>query len=95
VLVLLVVVPAAVAAQAPDLSDSKDHPSISRYAGSVIHGYDFRKFDELVLPLGPVAIVFPLPRERARLERETTIQEACDIMVNLTILIDARSAAEL
>ena len=28
-------------------------------AGSVIHGYDFRKFDELVLPLGPVAIVFP------------------------------------
>ena len=56
---LLVVVPAAVAAQAPDLSDSKDHPSISRYAGSVIHGYDFRKFDELVLPLGPVAIVFP------------------------------------
>ena len=50
---------AAVAAQTADLSGSKDHPSISRYAGSVIHGYDFRKFDELVLPLGPVVITFP------------------------------------
>ena len=25
---------------------------VSRYAGSIIIGYDFRKFDEFVLPLG-------------------------------------------
>jgi OmpA-OmpF porin, OOP family len=49
----------AVAALAQDLKDSKDHPTVSRYAGSVIIGYDFRKFDELVMPLGPVEIVYP------------------------------------
>ena len=58
-LLLLVVGAAAVAAQGADLSESKDHPAISRYAGSVIIGYDFRKFDELVLPLGPVETTYP------------------------------------
>ena len=38
---------------------SKDHPAISRYAGSVAIGYDFRKFDELVIPLSRVEITFP------------------------------------
>ena len=38
---------------------SKDHPAISRYAGSVTIGYDFRKFDELVIPLSRVEITFP------------------------------------
>ena len=39
-------------AQLQDVRASKDHPMVSRYAGSVIIGYDFRKFDEFVLPLG-------------------------------------------
>jgi outer membrane protein OmpA-like peptidoglycan-associated protein len=55
----LTVVLAAAPAQAQEVKDSKDHPSISRYAGSQIIGYDFRKFDELALPLGLVEITFP------------------------------------
>jgi OmpA-OmpF porin, OOP family len=39
-------------AQVSDVKGSKDHPLVSRYAGSVIIGYDFRKFDEFVIPLG-------------------------------------------
>jgi len=39
-------------AQLSDVKGSKDHPMVSRYAGSVIIGYDFRKFDEFVIPLG-------------------------------------------
>ncbi len=50
---------ASAAATAQDIPNSKDHPSISRYAESQIIGYDFRKFDEMVLPLGPVEITFP------------------------------------
>ena len=50
---------AAVAAQDADLAGGKDHPAISRYAGSVIIGYNFRKFDELLLPLSRVEIVIP------------------------------------
>ena len=46
--------PRAALAQLPDLKGSKDHPMVSRYAGSFIIGYDFRKFDEFVLPLGPL-----------------------------------------
>ena len=41
-------------AQLADVKGSKDHPMVSRYAGSIIIGYDFRKFDEFVIPLGPV-----------------------------------------
>ena len=41
-------------AQTTDLEGSADHPVVSRYAGSVILGYDFRKFDAFTLPLGPV-----------------------------------------
>jgi outer membrane protein OmpA-like peptidoglycan-associated protein len=33
---------------------SKDHPLISRYAGSVIVGYDTKEYDELVLPLAGI-----------------------------------------
>jgi OOP family OmpA-OmpF porin len=46
--------PQRAGAQAQDLAESHDHPTVSRYAGSVIIGYDFRKFDDYVLPLGPV-----------------------------------------
>jgi flagellar motor protein MotB len=38
--------------QGIDAADSKDHPLISRYAGSVILGYDIRDYDAFVLPLG-------------------------------------------
>jgi OOP family OmpA-OmpF porin len=56
---LLLVAPAAAGAQDADLAGSKDHPAISRYAGSVIIGYDLRKFDELVMPLSRVEVVYP------------------------------------
>lgn len=47
----LLTVPEA-SAQLQDAKGSKDHPMFSRYAGSIIIGYDARKFDELDLPLG-------------------------------------------
>ena len=50
---ILVAFSASVAlAQVSDVKGSKDHPMVSRYAGSIIIGYDFRKFDEFVIPLG-------------------------------------------
>jgi hypothetical protein len=52
VAVLLGVSPQVALAQLSDVKGSKDHPMVSRYAGSVIIGYDFRKFDEFVIPLG-------------------------------------------
>ena len=54
--------PAALA-QLSDVKGSKDHPMVSRYAGSVIIGYDARKFDEFDIPLGPLT----------RLKREENI----------------------
>ena len=50
--VLFEVSPRAALAQLSDVKGSKDHPMVSRYEGSVIIGYDFRKFDEFVIPLG-------------------------------------------
>ena len=52
--VLLGACPPSAHAQLTDVKASKDHPMVSRYAGSVIIGYDFRKFDEFVVPLGPL-----------------------------------------
>ena len=49
---LFLVTPRAALAQLSDVKGSKDHPMVSRYAGSIIIGYDFRKFDEFVIPLG-------------------------------------------
>ena len=40
-------------ALAEDVQGSRDHPRLSRFAGSEIMGYDHRAFDEFVLPLGP------------------------------------------
>jgi OmpA-OmpF porin, OOP family len=37
-----------------DVAGSKDHPTIKRYEGSAILGYDFKKFDEYGVLLGPV-----------------------------------------
>jgi OmpA-OmpF porin, OOP family len=52
---ILVAFSASVAfAEVSDVKGSKDHPMVSRYAGSIIIGYDFRKFDEFIIPLGPI-----------------------------------------
>ncbi len=44
----------ALLAQSRDAKGSKDNPVIKRYEGSTIIGYDFRKFDEFDLVLGPL-----------------------------------------
>jgi len=49
---MIVASPPAAPAQLSDVKGSKDHPMVSRYAGAVIIGYDFRKFDEFIIPLG-------------------------------------------
>jgi outer membrane protein OmpA-like peptidoglycan-associated protein len=61
---LIVAAPFSLHAQ--DVPNSKDHPSISRYAGAEIIGYDFRKFDQLTMPLGPVEIVYPPGEARTK-----------------------------
>jgi outer membrane protein OmpA-like peptidoglycan-associated protein len=50
----LLFVPGHVLAQLRDVPGSKDHPMIKRFEGSVIIGYEFKKFNDLVLLLGPV-----------------------------------------
>ncbi len=42
----------ACAAAQEDIPDSKDHPLISRYPGSVITGYHVATYDEFNLPMG-------------------------------------------
>lgn len=37
-----------------DRKESQDHPLVSRYAGSVILGYEASAFDEVVIPMSPV-----------------------------------------
>jgi outer membrane protein OmpA-like peptidoglycan-associated protein len=41
-------------AQLSDVKGSKDNPLLKRYEGSTIIGYDFRKFDEFDVLLGPL-----------------------------------------
>lgn len=43
---------AGTAAAAHDLAGAKDHPLIKRFAGSTIVGYDYKRFDEYLLPTG-------------------------------------------
>jgi OmpA-OmpF porin, OOP family len=45
---------APAAAQVKDAAGSRDNPIIKRYEGSVIIGYDFRKFNDYELLVGPV-----------------------------------------
>jgi OmpA-OmpF porin, OOP family len=40
-------------AQLRDAAGSKDHPMIKRFEGSTIIGYEFKKFNDLVVLLGP------------------------------------------
>jgi OOP family OmpA-OmpF porin len=44
--------PLPAAAQSEDLPGSADHPIVSRYAGSVIDGYEVHDFSDYDLPLG-------------------------------------------
>jgi outer membrane protein OmpA-like peptidoglycan-associated protein len=50
----VVLVAAGALAQMKDVPGSKDHPMIKRFEGSVIIGYEFKKFNDLVILLGPV-----------------------------------------
>ncbi|MCL0061253.1 OmpA family protein [Thermodesulfovibrionales bacterium] len=51
-------------AQGKDVEGSKDHPLISRFAGSVIKFYDVKQFDEYVLPLGKAVGEFDEEKRR-------------------------------
>jgi outer membrane protein OmpA-like peptidoglycan-associated protein len=42
----------ATTATAQDLAGAKDNPLLKRFAGSTIVGYDFKRFDEYVVPTG-------------------------------------------
>lgn len=75
VTVLFVVSPRTALAQLSDVKGSKDHPMVSRYAGSIVIGYDHRKFDEIVIPTGPVtknAKNDIVPTKTQRVEGEVT-----------------------
>ena len=48
---------ASVGAQAlADVKGGADHPAVSRYAGSVLVGFETQAFGELLVPLGPAAL---------------------------------------
>ena len=72
----LSVVPAR--AQPNDVQGAKDNPNIKRYDGSVILGYDFRKFNDYELVVGPVKTIDPLqtnvlgPTKSEHVEGQTT-----------------------
>lgn len=52
--ILAVTLPSqADSAEDEDLPGSADHPMVSRYAGSVIDGYEVHEFTDYDLPLGP------------------------------------------
>jgi OmpA-OmpF porin, OOP family len=51
------------AAQLKDIRGARDNPIIKRYEGSVIIGYDFRKFNDYDLLLGPVLRTEPGSKE--------------------------------
>jgi OmpA-OmpF porin, OOP family len=55
VLSVMACLPIATAmAQLSDVHGSKDHPAIKRYEGAIIIGYDYRKFGDGEVLLGPV-----------------------------------------
>lgn len=60
-----------VLAQEYDLRGAKDHPLISRYAGSVIVGHDTKEYDELLLVLGGI-IEGPVPSKSQKVEGKLT-----------------------
>jgi OmpA-OmpF porin, OOP family len=64
----------AASEQAADLKGSADHPVVSRYAGSTIAGYEIRKFDEFLLPLGPVVLQGKPPQQALAPAKSDTIE---------------------
>jgi len=70
----LIVLPEGAKAQEKDLPGSQDHPTVSRYEGSLIIGYDYRKFAEFVLPLSPVSTspAGPATKKNLKLEGRVT-----------------------
>jgi len=65
----------AVPAAAQDAPNTADHPVVSRYAGSVIDGYEVTTFDDFGLPVGPMirdADGNRVPEETKTLEGEIT-----------------------
>lgn len=52
-LALVAAASTASAQMPPDVNGGKDHPVLSRYAGSWLVGQDLRGFDEITLPNGP------------------------------------------
>jgi hypothetical protein len=67
----LSVVAAPATAQLKDRG-AKDNPIIKRYQGSVIIGYDFRKFNDYELLLGPVQRTEPGARTPSSLRKAST-----------------------
>ncbi|MCL0075116.1 OmpA family protein [Thermodesulfovibrionales bacterium] len=59
-------------AQGKDVEGSKDHPLISRFAGSIIKYYDVKQFDEYTLPLGKVVREFDERGETVFVLKEST-----------------------
>ncbi len=67
---------APAAAQLNDASGAKDNPGIKRYEGSVIIGYDFRKFNDYELLVGPLERTgqppYAKPTKTQQVEGQTT-----------------------
>jgi len=82
-------------AQDQDAPGSSDHPMISRYAGSVIYGYEVQEFNEFVLPLGPTEGA-GVPSKKESLEGKITriLYGGPDGRSTLEIYKNYRSALE-
>ena len=62
-------------AQGQDSPGSADHPTVTRYTGSFIDGYEVKDFDEYTLPLGPAvkdAAGWRVPSKKETLEGRIT-----------------------
>ena len=64
---------------------------VSRYAGSVIIGYDARKFDEFDIPLGPLTRLETRGKTTSRLPRRSAWKEASRGFSTSVRRIDHRS----
>ena len=78
VLLGLLLVASGAHAQLTDVKGSKDPSMLKRYEGSTIIGYDFRKFDEFEVALGPLKAAEPgsanrvVPSKSQRVEGQAT-----------------------
>lgn len=97
VCVLAIVLTCSLAAQ--DAPGTADHPVISRYAGSVLDGYEVREFDDIDLPVGPVIKDESgnrVPKEKKRLEGRITriVYRGPEDRTTLEIMSNYRSSLE-